>query len=98
MGAHFHGTTSVLDYAMPWADWLAGDDIATSVWTIAPELEEGTLLERDDIDADGTTARVWVRPLEEWKVYTLTNTVTTAAGRTESRSHRLIGRAVQMAP
>jgi len=69
-----------LDYTFDWTDWLAGDTIATSSWTAAAGLTEG-------VNANTTTtATVWLSGGTAGVSYVVTNTVTTAGGRTASRS------------
>lgn len=73
-----------LDYRFDWEEWLDGDTIATSVWTI--EASSG-MSQHDASIVDGTDTIVWLSGgvRREW-AYEVTNTITTAAGRTEERS------------
>jgi hypothetical protein len=71
---------AVLDYNIDWTRWLAGDQIATSEWIIPSGLTKV---------ADSKTAAsatVWLSGGSVGQSYTVTNRITTAAGRTEDRS------------
>lgn len=67
------------DYAVDWALWLAGDTIAVSTWR-APGLTVET--------SENTPSRAlaWLSGGVAGAEYTVTNQVTTAAGRVEERS------------
>lgn len=66
----------VLDYRLDWTDRLAGDTISTSVWAA----ESGITIDSDV--HDDTAATVWVSGGTHGTTYRMTNTITTAAGRT----------------
>jgi hypothetical protein len=71
---------AVLDYTIDWTRWLAGDQIATSEWLVPLGLTK---------TADSKTASsatVWLSGGTAGQSYTVTNRVTTSAGRTEDRS------------
>ncbi len=71
---------AVLDYAVDWTLWLAGDEIATSDWTVPAGLNKVT-------DTKTTTkATVWVSGGQAGQSYTVTNRITTTGGRTDDRS------------
>jgi hypothetical protein len=65
-----------LDHTHDWAAELGADTISTSTWAISPT---GPTLSSQTSTA--TTATVWVESLTAGKLYTLTNSVITAAGR-----------------
>lgn len=75
---------AVLDYAEDWADWLTGDTIVTSTWTVP------TGLTKDSDAATTTQTSIWLSggtvALGRRKSYTVTNHIITAAGREEDRS------------
>lgn len=71
---------AVLDYAIDWSDWLDGDTIATSQWV----MPSGIVLDSDSKTTLIATA--WVSGGTADNTYTLTNRITTAAGRTQDRS------------
>ena len=71
---------AVLDYAVDWLRWLAGDEIATSVWIVPDGLT------RVSDAATTTKATVWLSGGTAGQSYTLTNRITTTGGRTEDRS------------
>jgi hypothetical protein len=71
---------AILDYAVDWSRWLAGDTIASSVWIVPTGLAKAT-------ESNTTTkAIVWLSGGVEGQTYTVTNRITTATGRTEDRS------------
>jgi hypothetical protein len=71
---------AVLDYAVDWSRWLAGDEIATSDWTVPSGL---TKLSHSKTT---TKATVWLSGGTAGQSYTVTNRITTTGGRTEERS------------
>ena len=71
---------AVLDYTVDWTRWLAGDQIATSDWLVP------TGLAKMADSKTGSTATVWLSGGTAGQSYTVTNRITTAAGRTEDRS------------
>lgn len=77
-----HAPGADLDYAVDWSNWLAtGETIQTSTWTA----ENGITLSRQSI-LDGKVAVAFAAGGIAKRRYTLTNTITTTAGRTDSRS------------
>ena len=79
--------SAVLDYALDWYrggnGWLAaGDSITTSTWTVS---DSALVIDSDSI-TDGHTTVVWLSGGVVDTNYTVTNQVTTAAGRTDERS------------
>ena len=76
---------ALLDYAVDWgADYLAGDSLAASSWAVSPEEPGGLTLVAQQFDLLVST--VQVAGGEPGKVYRLSNEVTTASGRQDSRS------------
>ena len=71
---------ATLDYSFDWSEWLDGDTISTSSWVACA----GIVIESDS--ADTTKATAWVSGGDAGGSYTLTNTIITAAGRTDERS------------
>jgi len=71
---------AVLDYSIDWTRWLAGDQIATSVWLVA------TGLTKVADSKTASSATVWLSGGTAGQSYTVTNRITTAGGRTEDRS------------
>jgi hypothetical protein len=76
---------AVLDYGFDWSDWLDGDTISTSSWTIAP----ATLTKKSD-SLTTTTTTIWLSGGTVDVVYTVTNRIVTAGGRTEDRSFEIV--------
>ena len=78
----------VKDYGVDWADILADgaggtDRIEASAWTARPATIGLTALPPSFTE---TTAKVWLSGGEAGIAYTLTNTITTAGGRTFEQS------------
>jgi hypothetical protein len=71
---------AILDYAVDWSRWLAGDTIAASAWVVP------TGLTKVSETNTATKATVWLSSGSAGQSYTVTNRITTAAGRTEDRS------------
>ena len=70
-----------LDFVIDWADWLAtGDTISASTWTVPSGITKESDTHGDD------TATIWISGGTARTDYTLTNKVTTAAGRIDERS------------
>ena len=71
---------ATLDYAVDWMRWLAGDTIQTSEWIVPDGLNQ--------VSASNTPtkATVWLSGGTVGQSYTVTNRITTAAGRTDERS------------
>lgn len=78
-----------LDYACDWGDFLAddgspGDTIQTSLWSVEPA---GPALTGASVS--GGVTRVFLSGAQAGQVYRLTNTATTALGRTAEQSWTL---------
>ena len=71
---------AVLDYSIDWTRWLAGDQIATSEWIVPSGLTKMA------DSKTSTSATAWISDGSVGQSYTVTNRITTAAGRTEDRS------------
>ena len=76
---------ATLDYAVDWgADYLSGETLATSDWSVAPDEPGGVSLVSHVFDLLVATATVaGGRP---GHVYRVTNHITTTDGRDDSRS------------
>jgi hypothetical protein len=72
---------AVLDYAIDWSPWLAGDEISLSEWL----LDEGALLEVVSDTNTTTKATVWLRGGQKGTTYLVTNRIVTVGGRTDDR-------------
>ena len=73
-----------LDYGFDWSDWLAdGETILTSTWTVT------TGLTKDSDSSNDTATTIWVSGGTAGTSYTITNHITTSAGREDDRSHVL---------
>lgn len=72
-----------LDYGMDWRKWLGGDTIASSTWSATAGITVGT----DTFTNTMTT--VWLSGGSVRQTYTVTNRITTAAGRIAERSFQV---------
>lgn len=75
---------ATLDYRIDWSAWLDTDTIATSTWSADP----GITKQADFHDSHAAT--VWLSGGTAGQSYTVTNTITTADGRTEQRALTII--------
>lgn len=71
---------ALLDYCIDWTPWLGEDTLASSVW----EAPAGLVVEVSTNDTKTTT--VWLSGGLANTKYLVTNTITTAAGRQETKS------------
>lgn len=71
---------ATLDYTVDWSAWLGTDTIATSTWV----LDAG--ITQTNASLSGALATVWVSGGSVGNTYSVTNRITTAAGRTDDRS------------
>ena len=77
--------SATLDYGVDWGtDYLAGDALAGSSWTVEPAEDGGLSVVSSGFDL--LVAVVTVEGGQSGRIYRLTNRVTTAAGLTDSRS------------
>ncbi len=72
---------AVLDYSIEWSKWLAGDQIASSAWSVSD-----SALDASDDSNTPTRATVWLSGGVAGQSYTVTNRITTSGGRTDERS------------
>jgi hypothetical protein len=73
-----------LDYGFDWAAWLGTDTITASEWSVAPA---GPVLSGETFDANSTS--VFMAGGTVGNSYTLSNKITTAAGRIDERSIKI---------
>ena len=71
---------ATLDYGRDWSDWLNGDVITASQWTVPAGLTQETSSFTD------TTTTVWLSGGTDGQTYTITNRIHTELGRTDERS------------
>lgn len=76
---------AVLDYSFDWQ--IPGDDITASVWTASPTTAPPLTITNQGQEGDRTYATLSGGVPGQW--YAVTNTVTTAAGRTDAQSFML---------
>jgi hypothetical protein len=76
---------AVLDYAVDWgAEYLSGDALQTSTWSVSPAEPDGATIAGSACDLLIST--VQVAGGTSGRIYRITNHVTTASGREDSRS------------
>lgn len=83
MTHYYHQATEKLDYQIDWTSFLEGDTIAASAWSVEDGNTDITL---SDEDFTTTAAEMWALGGKLGRSYAITNTITTAAGRIESRT------------
>jgi len=71
---------ATLDYTIDWSVWLGTDTIATSTWIFDAGITQVSA------SLSGAQATVWVSGGSVGILYSVTNRITTAAGRTDERS------------
>lgn len=76
---------AVLDYSIDWSDWLPDTDtITASTYTVASDAADAVVV--DDSSFTTTTTTVWLTGGVVGTKYTVTNHITTSAGRQDDRS------------
>lgn len=74
---------AILDYSINWEDWLQGDRILTSSWSVPSGITSAG-------DAfSSTTSTVLIAGGTAGTSYSIYNTITTIAGRTEKRTIKI---------
>ena len=71
---------AVLDYTVDWEDWLNGDTIKTSEWTVP------TGITKDSSNNTTLLATVWLSGGTDGVTYTVVNEIVTNGSRTDNRS------------
>jgi len=74
---------AVLDYAIDWSAWLDTDTITDSDWTTT----EGITIDSDSFT--DTASTVWLSGGTAGDTYSVTNHITTTAGRQDDRSIKI---------
>ena len=76
---------AVLDYSVDWgAEYLGGDQLATSEWSVEPAESGGVTVEASGFDA--TTSMVKAGGGVAGRIYRLVNQVVLGSGRIDARS------------
>lgn len=73
---------AVLDYAIDWSAWLAGDQISSSQWIIG----QGADLQVVTDTHTSSKATIWLSGGQAGTTYSVTNRIVTTGGRTDDRS------------
>ena len=74
---------ALLDYQIDWSSWLGTDTITSSEWS-APDA-----LTVESSTNSTTAATIWLSGGTAGHDYLVSNTITTAGGRTDKRSFKL---------
>ena len=72
--------TATLDYVIDWSNWLGTDTISTSTWSVPVGITKVS----DSLDV--AKATIWLSGGTDKVSYRVVNTVTSAMGRTETKS------------
>ena len=76
---------ALLDYTIDWAaQYLAGDALASSIWSVEPDETGGIQVASHGFDT--STTQVSLSAGIPGHIYRVTNRVTTSGGRTDERS------------
>jgi hypothetical protein len=78
----------VLDYTIDWTDRLSDDTITVSEWAMSEDNEDELLIEDSNL-ISGETTVIWLSAGTLGVTYSLTNHITTAAGREMDQTVRL---------
>ena len=73
---------ATLDYSVDWTEWLAGDTITSSQWSVSG----GSELSITNSSHTASIATVWLTGGTAGKSYRVSNVITTAVGRTDART------------
>jgi len=76
---------AVLDYSVDWSQWLAGDQISASTWAYTSGITHGA----EAVNQAKTIDTTWLEGGTAGTKYTVTNTITTTAGRTNLVSFKI---------
>ena len=82
---YFKDPDSELDYGVDWSPWLGTDTIASAVWTLPAVLTHPRAS-----SVAGAVTTVWLAGGDAGTRYLVSCRVTTAAGRIDDRSLRII--------
>jgi len=74
---------AILDYSLDWSAWLGEDTIVASTWLLPADLTKVSET------FTSTQATIWLSKGTPGTRRTITNRITTAAGRTEDRTRYL---------
>lgn len=76
---------AILDYSIDWgAEYLGGDQLATSEWSVTPEEPGGVSVAGSSFDANSATVKA--AGGVPGRIYRLVNQVALGSGRVDSRS------------
>lgn len=81
---------AVLDYVWDWTSWLGDDTIATHAVTVTAAVDDATPIVKDSSSATGPLVTAWLSAGTAGTTYAVTCRITTAGGRTEDRTNRII--------
>lgn len=76
------------DYTVNWTTWLGDDTISASAWTVPSGLTQST----PSPSNTATAATIWISGGTHGQEYLLMNQITTAAGRINQQSIKILVR------
>lgn len=71
---------AVVDFAVDWTAWLAGDTISSSTWTVPNGITQASASNTP------TKATIWLSGGAAQASYAVTNRIVTAGGRTQDQT------------
>ena len=71
---------AIVDYGIPWTEWLAGDTIVTSTWLVPTGIT--SVLQTNTT----THAWIWLSGGTAGSEYAIRNRIVTAGGRTQDQT------------
>jgi len=84
LGSKTQSRSARKPFSIDWADFLEGDTITESSWSISPDG-----LNKQDESLTGAKATVWLSGGQSGARYVVTNQITTAGGITDERSFEI---------
>ena len=76
--------SAILDYGFDWTAWLGADTVSTSSWSVSSG--SGLVITSTAVDSSNKKTVVWLAGGNLGGIYTVSNLITTVAGRQDSRS------------
>ena len=86
LGTRAKDPDATVDYAIDWSAWLGSDTLLSSTWVVPSGLTQPV---SPAASFTSTVTTVWLTGGTLGQSYTVTNRITTAAGRIDDRSFDL---------
>ena len=81
---------AVLPYTLDYTAWISTDTIVTATWTVSTIAGDSSALAIDSDSETTLKASVVLSGGSIGSIYTVSNTIVTAGGKTEKRSFRVV--------